>query len=360
MLTNSIRSWAMYVGLLLAMPAWAGNRSAPSVQAAAAASTAVIQSCLDKQGTPHIVADGATCSRGETPLSWNQVGPQGPAGATGPQGDPGPAGPTGATGPMGPVGPAGPKGDAGPQGPKGDVGAQGPQGPAGATGPQGPAGPAGPAGPQGPAGPMGPPGVQGPLGMEGPAGQIGPEGPPGATGAAGPAGPKGDPGPKGDVGPQGPKGDVGPQGPVGPQGEQGPQGPAGPVGPQGPSGAPNVRSVVCNTAWNSVSDNTWRNVPSLSLPVTLANAAPVVISWALSVPMNGHVVTRLVIDGNVVPGTAQVTGNTTFVSATGTFYATLPAGAHTVVLQYRAPQAFSFDPTQDWQSSRLQLLSYDL
>jgi len=117
--------------------------------------------------------------------------------------------------------------------------------------------------------------------------------------------------------------------------------------------------VVCGQAWNSISDNTWRDVPSLTLPVSLAHAAPVVVTWSLSAPMNGHIVTRLVIDGNVVPGTAQVTGNTTFVSATGTYYATLPAGAHTVTLQYRAPQAFSLDPSQDWQSSRLQVLSYD-
>ena len=46
-----------------------------------------------------------TCTPGETALSWNQAGPQGPAG---PQGDQGPAGPQGPQGDLGPQGPAGP------------------------------------------------------------------------------------------------------------------------------------------------------------------------------------------------------------------------------------------------------------
>jgi hypothetical protein len=59
---------------------------------------------------------GATCGNSELPLSWNQVGPAGPVGATGPQG---PAGPQGEPGPQGP---AGPQGEPGPQGPPGPAG----------------------------------------------------------------------------------------------------------------------------------------------------------------------------------------------------------------------------------------------
>lgn len=78
-------------------------------------------------GDLRVIDAAATCSKGETPLAWNQRGPKGDTGA---------AGATGA------AGPAGPKGDSGPQGPKGD---SGPQGPKGDTGPQGETGPAGPA-----------------------------------------------------------------------------------------------------------------------------------------------------------------------------------------------------------------------
>jgi hypothetical protein len=48
-----------------------------------------------------------SCQRGETPISWNQMGPQGPAGPAGSAGLRGPAGPAGPAGTAGPVGPAG-------------------------------------------------------------------------------------------------------------------------------------------------------------------------------------------------------------------------------------------------------------
>src|SRR5262245_58017685 len=54
-----------------------------------------------------IVDSSASCAKGQTQISWNQAGPEGPAG---PKGD---------TGAAGPAGPAGPKGDTGPSGPAG-------------------------------------------------------------------------------------------------------------------------------------------------------------------------------------------------------------------------------------------------
>jgi hypothetical protein len=101
-------------------------------------------------------ATAPTCLQGDTSVTWNQTGPQGPAGpqgAAGPQGPvglPGPLGLPGAAGPQGPKGDTGATGDTGPQGPKGDTGATGdtgPQGPKGDTGAQGPQGDPGPAGP---------------------------------------------------------------------------------------------------------------------------------------------------------------------------------------------------------------------
>jgi hypothetical protein len=92
------------------------------------------------------------CFSHDTPISWNQTGPAGPAGATGPsgaKGDTGATGLPGATGPQGAKGDTGATGLAGSQGPAGDTG---PTGLPGTTGPQGDPGAAGPQGPQGPAG----------------------------------------------------------------------------------------------------------------------------------------------------------------------------------------------------------------
>lgn len=50
-----------------------------------------------KTGAIYMVNAGDTCQKGYTPISWNQVGPQG---SQGPQG---PAGPTGPQGPAGPT-----------------------------------------------------------------------------------------------------------------------------------------------------------------------------------------------------------------------------------------------------------------
>jgi hypothetical protein len=59
------------------------------------------------------VIDPATerCRRHETPISWNQTGPQG---AKGDKGDPGPQGPAGPPGPRGSTGRTGPRGPQGP------------------------------------------------------------------------------------------------------------------------------------------------------------------------------------------------------------------------------------------------------
>lgn len=106
-------------------------RVAPTVLLATAmlpqlASAQVISACVSTaDGTMRIAT---TCKRNETPLSWNQVGPQGPTGPQGPQGPQGVPGVAGIPGPMGPAGPAGPTGPAGPQGATGPAGPRGPNG----------------------------------------------------------------------------------------------------------------------------------------------------------------------------------------------------------------------------------------
>src|SRR5215212_4058197 len=66
-----------------------------------------IHGCYNAKGSLRLVDPSdpsmpGACDDKETPLTWNQTGPQGPAGQQGPQG------PKGATGSQGPQGPAGP------------------------------------------------------------------------------------------------------------------------------------------------------------------------------------------------------------------------------------------------------------
>jgi Collagen triple helix repeat (20 copies) len=90
-------------------------------------SNGVIRGCYQNNtGALRLVDDLSKCSShptsGESPITWNQTGPQG---LRGPQG------------PSGPIGPVGPRGVSGPEGPRGIAGLQGEPG---VEGPQGPAG----------------------------------------------------------------------------------------------------------------------------------------------------------------------------------------------------------------------------
>jgi hypothetical protein len=116
---------------------------------------------------------------------------------------------------------------------------------------------------------------------------------------------------------------------------------------------------VNSVAWSSTPDNNWRAVPGLTLNLTTLNAGPAAISWTLSVPPNGAIVTRLMIDGVIQQGTQQVVGNTVYASTSGTYYTTLAAGQHTIVLMLRTPMSFQYDPAADWQASRLQVMAFD-
>ena len=84
-------------------------------------STEVISGCVNPSGVLRVINPATqTCGGNETPLSWNQTGPEGPMGPQGPQG------PQGEVGPVGPVGPQGETGPVGPVGPQGAVGPVGP------------------------------------------------------------------------------------------------------------------------------------------------------------------------------------------------------------------------------------------
>ena len=76
------------------------------VQAAIPDPSGVIHACYRANGNLRLV-DKSSCTSSETALTWNQTGPQGPAGAPGPTGAPGPQGATGPQGQPGPPSPAG-------------------------------------------------------------------------------------------------------------------------------------------------------------------------------------------------------------------------------------------------------------
>jgi hypothetical protein len=97
----------------------------------------VIHSCYNATGNPvgslRVIdpATGASCSKNERSLNFNQTGPQGPQGIRGLQGVPGSDGADGADGTDGADGVDGADGQAGPAGP---AGATGPAGTAGFSG----------------------------------------------------------------------------------------------------------------------------------------------------------------------------------------------------------------------------------
>jgi type VI secretion system Hcp family effector len=122
-------------GAKIAIPTVAAVGAGGAIAVAAGGPGDTIDACYrTKGGGKGTLRIADSCRKGERAISWNRVGPRGPAGAPGP---------AGAKGDTGATGPAGAPGAAGPQGAKGDTGATGSQGPAGPTGPQGPQGPAG-------------------------------------------------------------------------------------------------------------------------------------------------------------------------------------------------------------------------
>ena len=87
-----------------------------------AQSTPEYYACVTKStGGVRMVPTGNTCKANEYPISWNQRGPEGPAGPQGPAGPHGEVGAVGPQGEVGPAGPTGPQGEAGPAGPQGDA-----------------------------------------------------------------------------------------------------------------------------------------------------------------------------------------------------------------------------------------------
>lgn len=111
-----VSKYTVAFGVVLALVAGLGFGAAV---ADTSSTGGTIHGCVAKNGVLSVIDSTQSCKNGETPISWNQTGPQGPQGETGATG---PQGATGATGPQGPKGDTGPQGATGPQGPTGPAG----------------------------------------------------------------------------------------------------------------------------------------------------------------------------------------------------------------------------------------------
>src|SRR5260221_3136181 len=109
---------------------------------ASASGPTTFLACLGNGSFYNVTLNGTpTCRRGDTLVTWDQIGPASPAGPVGPTGAVGPVGPVGpvaATGATGATGAIAATGAAGPTGPTADTGATGATAPTGSTGPPGP------------------------------------------------------------------------------------------------------------------------------------------------------------------------------------------------------------------------------
>jgi hypothetical protein len=83
------RTLRVLIAAAIAAAVAAGATYATTSLSGSAAATSTIQACVKDNGDLHIVASTTECKRGERPLTWNVVGPQGVPGPQGEKGDDG-------------------------------------------------------------------------------------------------------------------------------------------------------------------------------------------------------------------------------------------------------------------------------
>jgi hypothetical protein len=103
----SVRTIVSFAAIFLGL-------SAAVAQEPATTAAQLIYACKNNSsGDLRVVAQGTSCPRNWSLLSWNVAGPPGPIGPQGPQGPPGVPGPQGSQGQQGPQGVPGPHGSQG-------------------------------------------------------------------------------------------------------------------------------------------------------------------------------------------------------------------------------------------------------
>jgi hypothetical protein len=102
--------------------------------------------------------------------------------------------------------------------------------------------------------------------------------------------------------------------------------------------------------------NTWDDFPDLKITFTLSHPATVISHYNISTAIStNHLISRLMIDDVEVSRT--IFGQITLMSNSGHWMTELPAGEHTIKVQYRTPAGGTNNPAgTDYQTRVLQVM----
>jgi len=105
----------------------------------------------------------------------------------------------------------------------------------------------------------------------------------------------------------------------------------------------------------------WQEFSDLKVTFTLKRPTVVLAFYQVTMAALetiGYLSTRLVIDGEDVPHTRSITGNTIFWSPSNVWVGELKEGSHTLSVQYRVDQNGVSDTTNDWENRILKVLVF--
>lgn len=113
-----------------------------------------------------------------------------------------------------------------------------------------------------------------------------------------------------------------------------------------------------------IGDNAWRDFPDLSITFTLSEPTTVICNYNFNYVVGGsgnfYVVTRLLVNGAVKDRTIATTINMPYLNNSDECILQLPAGVHTLKVQYRT-NIFSnnFNPSaNDYMNRFIQVLVF--
>ena len=125
----------------------------------------------------------------------------------------------------------------------------------------------------------------------------------------------------------------------------------------GPQDQGNVRVFTAGSTSAMALQNTnkWAAFPELSTEFVLDKDAHVIAYYQITMRgSNSHLVTRLVVDGEVQTQTRAITGNTAYWSPASLWSNKLEKGKHVISVEYRTPVGGNNHPAgDDWQNRTL-------
>ena len=119
------------------------------------------------------------------------------------------------------------------------------------------------------------------------------------------------------------------------------------------AGGPNAADIFILS-----NSNIWADFYDLSITFNLSVSASVMVHYEIAMHGSGsHLVTRLVVDGNIV--SRSLTGDSSYWSEDSCWYGELAADSHTIRIQYRTPAGGTSNPSaSDWENRILQVLVF--